>query len=170
MKNTCKALSYGAALIAAFLVSSPASAGEKDKHDHDHGKEGHADHAKEAKGTGKASIQEISKALHENLACLEKELAAANHDVFHGCLESIEALGHDLIALKAPTDAMKKKRVNGYAKNLGRMAHQVDEYMDGKKPEKAKSQLKKLQAQVVMIESQFEELAKKKASGSNDKP
>ena len=106
---------------------------------------------KEATGTGKTNIKEISSALRENLACLEKELASAEHTGVHSCLETIEALGIDLIALKSPSDPSKKKRVNGYAKNLGRMAHQVDEYLDAKKTDNAKAQLKKLTSQVELI-------------------
>lgn len=184
MKKVIRTFSCSAALVGAIIISGPVfaaeksrknsaqadRASEKDGHKHkghaghdDH--EGHSDHKKKATGTGKTSILEISAALHEKLACLDKELAAANHDSFHACLETIEALGLDLIALKGPTDPAKKKRVNGYAKNLGMMAHKIDEYMDGRQPEKAKSQLKKLRAQVNLIESQFDELAKNKASG-----
>lgn len=179
MKKVIRAFSCSAALICALIISGPVFAAEKsgkdsaqankdsekDGHKHnghaghdDH--EGHSDHEKEATGTGKTSILEISTALHENLACLDKEIASPNHDAFHACLETIEALGVDLLTLKTPINPAKKKRVNGYAKNLGMMAHKVDEYMDGKQPEKAKSQLKKLQAQVDLIEIQFEELTK----------
>lgn len=169
MYQAIRNISHTAILLAAILISVPVFAEEKDKHDHkehaghDH-HEGHSGHEKEAKGTGKTDIKEISAALHENLACLDKEIAAANHDTFHSCLETIEALGLDLVALKAPVDPAKKKRVNGYAKNLGMMAHKVDEHMDGKQPEKAKSQLGKLKSQVEMILKQFPELE------NHDKP
>lgn len=182
-------LALGAILASAPLSAAPAKkdsthaakpADQKEAHDHDHeghaghgekGKEkghegedhGHKGHGKEATGTGKTNIKEISSALRENLACLEKELASAEHTGLHSCLETIEALGIDLIALKSPSDPSKKKRVNGYAKNLGRMAHQVDEYLDAKKPDNAKAQLKKLTSQVELIEGQFEEFAKKPA-------
>lgn len=169
MINVIQKISYTAALVGAFLIADPVFAAEEPKghvgHDDHQGHDdhaGHGDHEKKATGTGKTNILEISAALHEKLACLDKELAAASHETFHACLETIEALGVDLIALKSPADPAKKKRVNGYAKNLGMMAHKVDEYMDGKQPEKAKSQLKKLRAQVDMIESQFEELTNKK--------
>ncbi len=195
MKKVIRTFSCSAALVCAFTISGPVfaagksgkdsahsnKASEKDGHEHkghaghdDH--DGHADHEKEATGTGKTSILEISAALHENLACLDKEIASPNHDAFHACLETIEALGVDLIALKAPVDPAKKKRVNGYAKNLGMMAHKVDEYMDGKQPEKAKAQLGKLKSQVEMILKQFPELenhdkpAIKKEAAANDTP
>lgn len=182
-------LAAGALLASAPSWAGPAHkdtaktakpAGQKDGHDHDHadhdghggkeggqGHEGH-DHGHEGKekaavGTGRTDIKAISAALRENLACIEKELAATEHTSLHGCLEAIESLGVDLISLKVPADPAKKKRVDGYAKNLGQMAHQVDEYVDAKKTDKAKAQLKKLASQVGMIESQFEEFAKKPA-------
>lgn len=144
---------------------SAKPAAKKDDHDHkDHKGHGdHEDHDKAPVGTGKTDIREISSALQDNLACLEKEMPAADHAKFHMCLEAIGSLGVDLIALKTPADPVKKKRVNGYAKNLERMAHKVDELMDQKQPEKAKAQLQKLKSQVDMIESQFDELAKKPA-------
>jgi hypothetical protein len=183
MKKVIRTFSCSAALVCALIISGPVfgseksgkdsahanKTSEKDGHEHkgheshdDH--EGHSDHDKKATGTGKTSIQEISAVLHENLACLDKEIASPNHDAFHACLETIEALGVDLIALKAPVDTAKKKRVNGYAKNLGMMAHKVDEYIDGKQPEKAKNQLDKLKTQVEMILKQFPELENREKS------
>lgn len=180
-----KGLSTAGIGIAIALAYTPIRAGEpshKDsakagkaapKEDHDHseheghgdhkGHDDHAGHGKHATGTGKTDIREISVAFGESLDCLEKEMPAADHTRFHACLETVEALGLDVIALKTPSDPAKKKRVDGYAKNLGMMAHKVDELMDAKQVEKAKAQLKKLKAQVGMIEAQFESPAKKPA-------
>lgn len=126
-----------------------ADGGHNHDHDHDHGE------AKKG-GAGLTDFKTIKTALYENLACLDKELAAVNHDALHGCLEKIEDLGKDIQALKEPADPQKRKRAIGYAKNLGSMAHKVDSYMDAKQADKAKDQLKKLRAQVDILVKQFE--------------
>lgn len=137
-------------LIAGALVTGvPAvHAGEG----HDHSKHDHAHDA--APASASMSSHDGMTSLYQHVGEMEKELAAGSLDGIHGHDEAIQAAIKDLDKDTALT-AAKKKRVQGYVKNVLKLSGKMHAAADGKKLDQAKADFKKLKAQVDLLDKQF---------------
>jgi hypothetical protein len=138
------------AFAAALLIGAPALPAEKG---HDHSK--HAHHAPDsAKGSAVMSSHDGMTSLYQHLGEMEKELAAGSLDGIHGHDESVQAAVKDLDKDTTLT-ADKKKRVQGYVKNVLKLSGKLHGSADGKKLDQARKDFAKLQAQVDLLDKQF---------------
>jgi hypothetical protein len=119
---------------------------------HDHSKH---DHAKEAiqKGAPMSSHDGMAS-LYKHLGEMEKELSAGSVDGIHGHDEAIQASVKDLDKDTALT-AAGKQRVQGYVKNVLKLAGKLHAAADGKKLDQANADFRKLKAQVDLLDKQF---------------
>lgn len=154
------------ALVAALTLGAPALRAEKGhdhadhgKHDHgqhDHGKHDHAGHDHKAPDTSGPvlGVQAGLVSLRKHLGEMEQELAASQAEGFHAHDDAVQAAvrGLDRDSTLSPD---KRKRVQGYVKNVRRLAHKIHHQAEGKKFEVAKKELAKLKAQVDLLEKQF---------------
>lgn len=147
------------AFAAALALGAPAlHAGEG----HDH-----SGHAHPASDSAKATMSSHDgmTALYGHLGEMEKELAAGSLDGIHGHDDAINAAVEDLDKDTALT-ADKKKRVQGYVKNVRKLSGKLHGYADGKKLDQAKKDFPKLQAQVDLLDKQFAHSHKPDAAGA----
>jgi hypothetical protein len=127
-------------------------------HGHDHGKgHSHAHAAAETPASANAAVMSSHDgmtALYAHLGELEKGLQSGNLDSIHNHSEALPAAVKDLHK-DTSLDAAKKKRVQGYVKNVLRQADKLHHHADGKKLDLAKKEFKKLMAQVDLLDKQF---------------
>jgi hypothetical protein len=93
-------------------------------------------------------------ALYARLHEIETRLAANQPDHFHEAMEGIATATRDLDR-DTTLDAARKKRVQGYVKNVAKLMDKLHAAVDGKKPEEAKKALAQLKAQVDLLDKQF---------------
>jgi hypothetical protein len=154
------------ALVAAFTFGAPAlraekghDHGEQGKHDHaghDHGKHEHAGHEHAAPDTTGPVLgaREGLASLRKHLGEMEQELAASRAEGFHAHDDAVQAAVRGLDR-DSTLAADKRKRVQGYVKNVRRLVHKIHHQAEGKKFDTAKKELAKLKAQVDLLEKQF---------------
>ena len=92
--------------------------------------------------------------LYKHLGEMESELAAGKLDGIHDHFDAIAASVKDLDK-DTSLAADKKKRVQGYVKNVLKLSDKVHHSADGNKPDQAKKDLAKLKAQVDLLDKQF---------------
>lgn len=145
--NTSSLTSFG--LLAGILAigALPLRADEG----HDHSKHNHASEPGQA---APMTTHDAMTSLYQNLGEMEKEVATGNLDGIHGHDEAIQAAVKDLDKDTTLTEA-KKKRVQGYVKNVIKLSGKLHADADGKKVEQAKKDLEKLKAQVDLLDKQF---------------
>lgn len=125
------------------------------KHDHaahGHGNHGHA-HAAAPAGTPMSSHDGMAN-LYKHLGEMEKELSAGSLDGIHGHDEAIQAAVKDLDKDTTLQEA-RKKRVQGYVKNVQRLSGKMHASADAKKLDQVKADFGKLKAQVDLLDKQF---------------
>lgn len=148
MKNstfTFSAAFAGALLFGASTVQA----------DDGHGHTGHGDHAAgTATNVAFMSSHDGMTALYKHLGEMEAELSAGKLDGIHNHFEAITASVKDLDKDTSLT-ADKKKRVNGYVKNVLKLSDKLHHSADGNKPDQAKKDLAKLKVQVDLLDKQF---------------
>ncbi len=93
-------------------------------------------------------------ALYAHLKEVETQLAAGKLEGMHEHAEAIEAATKDLDK-DTTLDASKKKRVQGYAKNIAKLADKLHDAADEKKLDETKKAFAKLKAQVDLLDKQF---------------
>ncbi|MDQ3001893.1 MAG: hypothetical protein M3Y08_11615 [Fibrobacterota bacterium] len=150
-------------IFAGAILLGPAglSAGEG----HGHGHSDKADHAAGSAQTGAVlSSHDGMTALYQHLGEMETALAAGKLEVIHDHSETLGATVKDLDKDTTLT-AAKKKRVQGYVKNVLKLADKLHHAADGKKMDQAKKELVKLQAQVDLLDKQFAHSHKPEAAG-----
>lgn len=156
MKKSKLALST--IFAAASLIGVPGLRAEAahDHAGHDHGHE-HANHehaTEPAMGGAVMSSHEGMTALYKHLGEIEAALAAGKIEEVHGHAEALEATVKDLDKDTTLT-AAKKKRVQGYAKNVVKLAGKIHHSADDKNLDQAKKDFPKLKAQVDLLDKQF---------------
>lgn len=150
MKNSTFTLS--AAFAGALFFG--ASAVQADD-GHGHGHAGHGSHAADTTAsTAVMSSHDGMTALYKHLGEMEAELASGKLDGIHHHLEALTASVKDLDKDTSLT-ADKKKRVKGYVKNVLKLSDKLHHSADGNKPDQAKKDLAKLNAQVDLLDKQF---------------
>ncbi|MEO6097403.1 MAG: hypothetical protein ABIW76_17840 [Fibrobacteria bacterium] len=144
------------ALAGAILIGvSSASAHEGV----DHSKE-KAHVPETAKAASPASATPVMNthdgmtALYARLQEIEAQLAANQLGHIHDAVEGIAAATHDLDR-DTTLDATKRKRVQGYVKNVATLMEKVHDAADGKQPDAAKKAFAQLKAQVDLLDKQF---------------
>lgn len=159
------------ALLAAFSLAATSLRAEKghDHPGHDHKGHDHSDHGNKGQGkhdhaghghkgpdtTGPVlSVPDGMASLKKHLIEMERELAAGDPEGFHAHDDAVQLAvrGFDRDASLPPE---KRKRVQGYVKNVRRLVHKIHHLAEGKKFEPAKKELGKLKAQVDLLEKQF---------------
>lgn len=142
MKNAKLTLSTvfaGALLFGAAGI--PAHEGEK-----------HSADSSQAGAT--MSSHDGMTALYMHLHEIEEQLSAGKLEGMHEHAEAIEAATKDLDK-DTTLDATKKKRVQGYAKNIAKLGDKLHDAADAKKLEETKKEFAKLKAQVDLLDKQF---------------
>lgn len=148
MKNTKLTLST---IFAGALVFS--SHGVQAHEGNDSAKE--ATHSMDAMKPGSVmSSHDGMTELYAHLQEIETKLAAGQLDGMHEHAEAIEAATKDLDK-DTTLDASKKKRVQGYAKNIAKLADKLHDAADEKKLDETKKAFAKLKAQVDLLDKQF---------------
>lgn len=148
------------AFAAALIAGTPALHADKG---HDHSK--HAHPAPDSAGGGALmSSHDGMTSVYRHLKEMEKELSEGNLDGIHGHDEGIQAAIKDLGGDTSLT-AEKKKRVQGYLKNVRKLSGKMHAAADGKKLDQAKKDFAKLQAQVDLLDKQFAHSHKPEAAG-----
>ncbi|GEM_PF-2857918 len=145
-------LTLSTALAGAFLLGSAMA----------HEGEVHAKAATHAPGSNEtgpaegpaAASHEGMTALYAHLQEVEILLAAGKLEGMHEHAEAIEAAAKDLNKDSTLSEA-KKKRVQGYAKNVAKLADDLHDAADAKKLEETKKVFTKLKAQVDLLDRQF---------------
>lgn len=148
MKNSKWTLS---ALFAGVLLLGTSGVWAHGGEDHSQG-DGHATDA--AKGEKAISSHDGMTALYARLREIETRLAEGKLDAIHGLAEGMAADTEDLDK-DTTLDATKKKRVQGYVKNVARLAGRLHDAADANKPDAAKKEFAKLKAQVDLLDGQF---------------
>jgi hypothetical protein len=148
------------AFAAAALIGAPPAPAH-DGVDHSKGKaHGEAPAPEAAKnavpGPAKPSMSSHDgmTALYARLQEVEAQLAANRLGDIHETAEGISAATRDL-DLDTTLDAAKRKRVQGYVKNVAKLMEKVHAAADGKKPDEAKKAFAQLKAQVDLLDKQF---------------
>jgi hypothetical protein len=153
-------------LAALALVAGARAVRAEENGGHTHGEKGHThahdhkhqhDHAEAGKGAATAapmSSHDGMTALYGHIQEIEKAFAAGNLEGIH---EHAEAMGAAMKDLDKDTTLtpQKKTRVQGYVKNVGKLAHKMHDYADAKKVEPARKEFEKLKAQVDLLDKQF---------------
>ena len=100
------------------------------------------------------TVPEGLASLRKHLGEMEQELAAGNAEGFHAHDDAVQLAvrGFDRDPSLTPE---KRKRVQGYVKNVRRLVHKIHHQAEGKKFDPAKKELAKLKAQVDLLEKQF---------------
>lgn len=141
------------ALHLAVASSVLAHAGKNHEHSHEH-----ADKPKAAqeKSTAHAGhVQEMLQSLKTQMGEVEKSWKDLEHDALHTALGQVDSTISQMQSHLSDLAADKKKRVQGYLKNLSRLSHQLHQAADEKKEKLVESTAKKWKAQLQLIESQF---------------
>jgi hypothetical protein len=154
MKNS--KLTLSSLFTGALLLGAPSlMAGEG--HDHSN-HEGHGHHdappADSSKPESIVSSHDGMTALYGHLGEISASLKAGKVEGVH---DHAEAIGPSLKDLDKDTSltAAKKKRVQGYVKNVLKLADKIHVSADGKNIVQAKKDFVKLQAQVDLLDKQF---------------
>lgn len=168
-RNPLGAASH-ALLACSLLLGAPAAVAGEKGHDHSH-KEGHGhghEHGKHehAADTVKAPALPTAEALLElrkHVGGMEEQLAAGSSGGLHTHDDGIQAAvrGLDQDAALTPE---KKKRVQGYVKNVKKLAHKIHHAGEDGKWDAAKKEFAKLKAQMDLLEKQFAAAPKAPAS------
>lgn len=158
MKNS--KLTLSTIFAGALLIGVPGLWAEKGHdhsgHGHDHGHD-HAKHehaADPAKGGAVMSSHDGMTALYKHLGGIEAALAAGKVEDVHGHAEALGGTVKDLDKDTTLT-AAKKKRVQGYAKNVIKLADRIHHAADDKNLDQARKEFPKLKAQVDLLDKQF---------------
>ena len=159
MKSTMSAFLVAASLV---LGASRLLADEQGGHGHDHASGGAA-----ADSQKTMSSHDGMTALYGHIGEIEKDLTGGKLDGIHEHVEGMEASMKDLDKDTTLT-AAKKKRVQGYVKNLGKLAHKVHHLADDKKLEATRKEFEKLKAQVDLLDKQFAHSHKPGAGGKKE--
>lgn len=138
------------AIVAALVAGVPALHADKG---HDHSQHAHPA-SDSAKGGAAMSSHDGMTALYLHLGEMETELAAGSLEGIHGHDENIRAAVRDLDKDTTLT-AEKKKRVQGYGKNVLKLTGKIHVSADGKNLDQARKDFAKLQAQVDLLDKQF---------------
>lgn len=148
-------------LIAGSLAFITPSVRADKAHDHS----AHTHAADSTQGGAAMSSHDGMTALYQHLGEMEKEIAAGKLDGIHGHDAGIRAAVKDLDKDTTLT-AEKKKRVQGYVKNVLKLSGKLHVAADGNKLEQAEKELVKLKAQVDLLGKQF---AHSHKPGASDK-
>ncbi len=138
------------AVIAGSIAFGAQSAHADKGHDHST----HAHASDSAKTGATMSSHDGMTALYQHLGEMEKEITAGKLDGIHGHDDAIQAAVKDLDKDTTLT-AEKKKRVQGYVKNVLKLSGKLHVASDGKKLDQARKDLGKLKAQVDLLDKQF---------------
>ena len=148
---TLSAAFAGALLLGAAIVQGD----EGDDHSHSHGQSGKGEQAADtAAGAAVMKSHDGMTALYKHIGEMETELAAGKLDGIHDHFDAIAASVKDLDK-DTSLSAEKKKRVQGYVKNVLKLSDTIHHSADGNKPDQAKKDLGKLKAQVDLLDKQF---------------
>lgn len=144
--------------VSILLVAGAASA--HDHSGHSHKEKGHSHEHADAKVVKDTSVAAVPAGpalakVDSLLGQLEKGLAAGSVDDVHAIDEGIQAAVKDLDK-DASLTAAKRKRVQGYVKNILRMAHKMHNFAHDKKLAETKKEAEKLKAQIGLLKKQFE--------------
>lgn len=101
--------------------------------------------------------------LKVNMDSVEADLASAKLDRIHHFAEGINASVQDLDKDPGLPEA-KKKRVQGYVKNIAKLTDAMHDAADGKNLDETKKEEKKLKSQVDLLAKQFSISGKAKAA------
>jgi hypothetical protein len=148
MKNTKLTLST---IFAGALLFGYTGARAHEGKEHAKG-DAHAMGSEKSVGgmSSHASLADLDTQLQE----ISAQLMAGKLDGMHEHAEAIEAVTKDL-GKDTTLDATKKKRVQGYVKNIAKLADKLHDAADEKKIEETKKAFSQLQAQVVLLDKQF---------------
>jgi hypothetical protein len=136
-------------LAGALLFGAPSLRADEG---HDHSQHDPAEEAAQA-GAPMTSHDGMTS-LYKHLGEMEKELSEGSLEGIHGHDEAIQASVKDLDKDTALTEA-KRKRVQGYVKNVLKLSGKLHVAADGKKLDKAKADFQKLKAQVDLLDKLF---------------
>jgi hypothetical protein len=142
MKNTTLTLStvFAAAILFGY-TGVRAHEGE------DHAKSG-------MRSMDSARAGEGMSALYVHLQEIDAQLTAGDLGGMHEHAEAIEAATKDLDK-DTTLDATRKKRVEGYVKNVNKLADKLHDAADEKKLDETKKAFGQLKAQVDLLDKQF---------------
>jgi hypothetical protein len=156
-------LTLGAAFAGALLFGASAV----QAHDgHDHAGQGQ-DAADASASAAVMSSHDGMTALYQHLGEMESELASGKLDGMHHHFEALAASVKDLHKDTGLT-ADKRKRVNGYVKNVLKLSDKIHHSADGNEPDQAKKDFAKLKAQVDLLDKQFAHTHKPGAENPKD--
>lgn len=141
MKLTLSTLFTGAILLAGTGVRADEG------HDHT----GDVPHA--AEKTGKSSHAGMT-AIYAHLQAIKGQLDSSKLNLIHEHAMAIDSAAKDLDQ-DPSLDAAKKKRVQGYVKNIAKIADVMHDAADEKKLDETKKAFGKLKAQVDLLDKQF---------------
>lgn len=115
----------------------------------------HPDSSALSKDSGKVSISHVGMtALYGHIREIEASLNTGKLDGMHEHAEAIQASVKDLD--KEPNlEPAKKKRVQGYVKNIARLAGKMHDAADANKLDQTKKEFSKLKVQVDLLDKQF---------------
>ena len=143
-------LTLSTVFAGATLLGVTGARGDEG-HDHTKGEAHSMDSMKNGAVMGS---HEGLRALDAHLEEIEAQLAAGKLDGMHEHAEAIEATTKDLDK-DTTLDATKKKRVQGYVKNIAKLADKLHDAADEKKLDQTKKEFAKLKAQVNLLDKQF---------------
>lgn len=161
MKNS--KLTLSTLFAASLLIGVPGlraeqghdHAGHDDAgHDHGHDHASHEHAAEPAKGGAGMGSHAGMSALYKHVGEMEAALAAGKIEDVHGHAEALGGAVRDLDKDTTLT-AAKQKRVQGYAKNVVKLANKIHHSADDKNLDQAKRDFPKLKAQVDLLDKQF---------------
>lgn len=143
-------------LLAAVVLLAGARASRAEDHSghsHHHSNGAAAAHPEKAKGKTMSSHDGMT-ALYAHIREIEKAFASGDMAGIHDHAEDMGTAMKDLDKDSTLTPE-KKKRVQGYVKNVGRLAHKLHDFADANKADQAKREFGKLKAQVDLLDRQF---------------
>jgi pyruvate/oxaloacetate carboxyltransferase len=106
------------------------------------------------KTSGGMSTHDGMTALYAHLQEIDAQLKPGKLEGMHEHAEAIEAATKDLDK-DSTLDATKKKRVQGYMKNVAKLADKLHDAADEKKLDETKKAFGQLKAQVDLLDKQF---------------
>jgi hypothetical protein len=108
----------------------------------------------QAGATQPASLPSGMPALYAQVGEIEALLSAGKLDDMHKHAEAIDAAAK-MLDRDSTLDATHKRRVQGYVKNLAKLADKMHDAADGKKLDETRKAFSQVKAQVDLLDKQF---------------